>query len=122
MIHRVLVLACWAAALLALVMASLPHPPELWTRPDDATQHFVAFVVITLLARLAYPRARMLTLLIAIAAFGGLIELVQAIPALGRDCSLDDWMVDIAATAITLVLLEPIQIARERREAQRPSK
>ncbi len=113
--RRLIILAFWTAALVALVMACLPQPPKLWTDPDDSLQHFTAFATIATLARIGYPRAQMLTLLLAITAFGGLIELVQMIPALGRDSSFDDWMVDMAATSIALVLLEPLFAGVEER-------
>lgn len=93
-----------AAMLLALVMASLPQPPQLPGEPSDKVQHILAFTVLTLLASLAWPHAPKWKILAALSAFGTLIEAVQAIPALHRDASLLDWLADTAAIAVTLGL------------------
>ena len=39
----------WAAAIFALVMAVLPHPPELPGDPSDKLQHVAAFATLGLL-------------------------------------------------------------------------
>lgn len=117
MLRRLLVPTFWAALIFAFVMAVLPKPPALPGAPGDKVQHIIAFVVLTGLARLAYPRARAVTLFVAFAAFGTLIELVQLVPALGRTGALDDWIADVAATAVTLTLLEPLRALWRRRSA-----
>lgn len=93
------------AALFALVMASLPQPPQLLGRPSDKVQHIIAFVVLTLLARAAYPTAERWKIFFGLAAFGVLIEAVQTMPSLHRDASLLDWLVDSIAVAATLGVL-----------------
>lgn len=98
----VLRLAFCGAVLFAMVMASLPQPPQIPGQPSDKVQHILAFAVLTLLAVLAYPRARRWRLFASLAAFGALIEVVQAIPALHRDASVLDWLADCGAVAITL--------------------
>jgi hypothetical protein len=97
--------AFWCAALFALVMASLPHPPSLPGTPSDKIQHIIAFVSLTGLAAFAYPASRLATIFLALAGFGGAIELVQAIPALHRDASLLDWLADVSAVAVTLAVV-----------------
>jgi VanZ family protein len=93
-------IAFWAAMLVAFTMAALPHPPmvPVW----DKLQHMTAFVVLTLIGCLAYPRASRVKLTLGLVAFGGLIELVQMIPALGRDSDWHDWLADIFAVALAL--------------------
>ena len=101
---RLFRLLFWSALLFAFVMAVLPHPPRLPGEPGDKIQHILAFTVLSALAPLAYPRARLLAIAAALSAFGVLIELIQAIPALNRDSSALDWLADSAAIAIVLGL------------------
>ena len=94
-------IAFWVALVAAFTMAALPHPPVVhaW----DKLQHMAAFVVLTLLGWIAYPHASRVRLLLGLVAFGGLIELVQALPALQRDSDWHDWLADIMAIAIAAV-------------------
>lgn len=119
LLRRFFVVAFWAALIFAFVMAVLPQPPALPGDPGDKVQHIIAFAVLTGLARLAYPRARAVTLLLAFALFGGLIELTQMLPALGRTAALDDWLADVAATIVVLAVLDPARrlLARRTRSA-----
>ncbi len=98
------------ATLFALTMAVLPQPPLQGEVPDKWL-HALAFAVLTILARLAFPRRRALTLLVGLSALGALIELMQAIPASGRDASLADWVADILAVIFALGLLKVLQVA-----------
>lgn len=101
---RFLRLLFWAALIFAFVMAVLPHPPRLPGAPGDKIQHVLAFSVLSTLAPLAYPRARLLAVAAALSAFGVLIEIVQTVPALHRDGNVVDWLADSAAIAIVLGL------------------
>lgn len=94
--------AFWAAALFTLVMALLPHPPELANEPSDKFQHIAAFVTLSVLAAAAYPALSMPRIGAWLAGFGAAIEILQAIPALHRDCDLGDWTADCAAVVIAL--------------------
>jgi VanZ family protein len=98
-------LAFWAALLFAFVMAIVPHPPELPGAPSDKIQHVLAFLTLGALAFLAYPRSRPFGVGVGLSLFGALIELVQAIPALGRDSDVLDWIADTLAAALILFLL-----------------
>lgn len=109
--------AFWGAALFALVMASLPQPPLLPGTPSDKIQHIIAFVTLSGLAAFAYPAARVLVIFLALAGFGGAIELVQAIPALHRDASLLDWIADTASVGITLAAVAALRLVRSRHSA-----
>ena len=95
----------WAAAAFAFVMAVLPHPPRLPGDPSDKVLHVTAFATLGLLGAFAYPSASALRLLIPLSLFGGLIELVQAIPALNRDSDLVDWVADTVAAAAAVLLV-----------------
>lgn len=92
----------FAAMLFALIMASLPQPPEIPGHPSDKIQHIIAFVVLTILARAANPAAGQWKIFVGLVAFGLLIEAVQTIPALHRDASMLDWLADGIAVAVTL--------------------
>jgi hypothetical protein len=92
----------WAAALFALVMALMPHPPQIG-QASDKVQHMLAFAVLAGLAALAWPQ-RLLLVGLGLFAFGGLIELLQMIPSLHRDGQTLDWIADAAATATVLAL------------------
>ena len=92
-------LAFWAAALFALVMALLPHPPEFPGEPSDKVQHVAAFATLGLLGSFAYPAVRPRRLIIGLSLFGAFIEVAQAIPILHRDSDPLDWLADTVACA-----------------------
>lgn len=95
----------FAAALFAFVMAILPHPPHLMPYdPGDKVQHMVTFAVLAALARLAYLQTSALAIFLRLSAFGAVIELAQAIPALHRDADIWDWVADSAAILAVLAI------------------
>lgn len=102
--NRILQLAFWYAAAFAFVMAVLPHPPTVPFEPGDKFQHMLAFATLAALGTLAYPRLSALRLAAGLAAFGAAIEFIQMIPALHRDAELGDWIADILAVALSLVV------------------
>lgn len=97
----------WAASLFALVMALLPHPPQI-VEASDKVQHMLAFAVLAGLAALAWPR-RLLAVGAGLLAFGGLIELLQLIPGLHRNGDVADWAADGATVAAVLLLAAAIR-------------
>ena len=103
--QRLFPIAFWSAAAFALVMAALPKPPQIPGEPGDKIQHMVAFATLAALGAAAYPRAPLVRLLIGLAAFGALIEIIQLIPSLHRDAQLTDLLADIAAAAVMLGLV-----------------
>lgn len=102
-LRRKLPILFWAALVFAFLVAINPHPPDLPGRPSDKIQHIAAFVTLTTLALLAYPKAPRRTILIGLSAYGALIEATQAIPALHRDAELLDWVADTAAIIVILL-------------------
>jgi VanZ family protein len=104
LIERLFQFLFWSALVFAFIMASLPQPPSLPGNPSDKAQHILAFLVLSGLAAVAFPRLRLVVIFLGLAAFGGAIEAVQAIPALGRQTSWIDWLADIAAIAVVLLL------------------
>jgi VanZ family protein len=97
--------AFWSAALLALVMALLPQPPNLPFEPSDKFQHALAFMTLAALATFAYPRIPPLWIGIALSVFGAAIEFFQMIPAIHRDAQLSDWVIDTIAIFVVLILV-----------------
>jgi len=95
----------WAAALFTFVMAVLPHPPRLPGEPSDKVQHIVAFTTLGLLAAISFRGQCILRLALWLSLFGGLIEIVQAIPVLHRDSDILDWIADTAASSAALLLV-----------------
>jgi VanZ family protein len=104
--------AFWAAALFALVMALLPHPPAIPGNPSDKVQHIAAFAVLGLLGSWAYPRLSRVRLIVLLSLFGAMIEILQAMPALHRDSDPLDWLADTIACALVITIM---QRARRRR-------
>lgn len=110
---RLLRIAFWCALVFAFVMAVLPHPPPI--RVWDKLQHIAAFLVITLLGCAAYPRFSRVKLVLALIAFGGFIEIVQAIPVVHRDSDWHDWVADIIAVIGALALFQLFRRVRPAR-------
>ena len=94
--------AFWLAALFAFVMATLPYPVEFPT--SDKVQHMAAFFVITLLGCAGYRGLPRVKLMLAMFAFGAMIELVQLVPELHRDSEWSDWLADIVAVLAALAV------------------
>ena len=95
----------WAAIVVAVTMALLPHPPAL---PIDAYgdkfEHATAFAVMALLAAIAYPEVPLPRTAERLSFLGALIEVGQSIPALHRDCDIRDWFADTGAVVVVLGL------------------
>ena len=108
----------WLAAAFAFVMATLPHPPQLPGEPTDKVQHILAFAVLTILALSAYPRTPWGRVVLCLIAFGGLIELVQAIPALHRDSDWRDWLADAGAVLAALAVVQIVHLGWRRRASR----
>ncbi|WP_232834039.1 MULTISPECIES: hypothetical protein [unclassified Sphingomonas] len=84
-------------------MAFTPHPPHMPLPDNDKVQHMLAFGTLTILAVAGWPRAELLRIGERLSFVGALVEVVQSIPALHRDCDIHDWLAD--TTVIVGVLL-----------------
>lgn len=104
-----------AATIFAVTMALLPHPPQV-PITNDKTQHMLAFGVMTILSVMAYPNASLLRIGERLSFLGAMIELVQSIPALHRDCDIMDWVAD---TAIIIVVLAVVALKRRMGQRRR---
>ena len=102
------VIAFWACLIGAYVFALMPgrEAPSvfLW----DKLNHMLAFFVVTILYRLAYPRTPVVVIAVAMALFGSAIELSQAVPFIHRDAEWDDWFADCGAAIAGLIVAWPL--------------
>ena len=102
----------WCALVFALVMALLPQPPHLSIdRLGDKFEHMLAFSVLALLGSTAYPAMPLFRLGERLSFLGAMIEVLQSIPSLHRDCDIRDWIADTIAVTVMLCL---VYLARQR--------
>ncbi len=102
MVQRLFRILFWAALVFCFVMAVIPAPVELGG--SDKYQHIAAFATLTALALLAYREVNPLFLFAAVAAFGGLIEIVQGLSFVGRDSDVVDWFADVVSIVAVLLV------------------
>lgn len=103
-LNKRLLRAAFVIALVAVfVLALLPPPPvpEVVNSQDKAG-HFVVFAGLGLLGLAAWPR-HAATLIVALLAYGALIEVAQMLTAL-RQAETLDWLADAAGIATAVVL------------------
>lgn len=94
------------AVAVALTFALLPHPPHLPIDSlGDKVEHSLAFVVMTILAVGAYPEAPLPRIGERLSFLGALIEVLQSLPALHRDCDIFDWITDTIAIILALLIV-----------------
>lgn len=120
-IRRLFVIAFWLAAAFAYVQAVLPAADTVHLSAWDKLQHMIAFFTITFLARAAYPRIAIMLLFAGLAAFGGAIELSQAVPFVHRDAEWADWAADCIAIVAGLLVAWPFAVLADRRRGRRAS-
>ena len=99
----------WAALLFAYVCAIMPAQEAPKFSSSDKVEHMVAFLTLAILAAFAFPKATVLKVGIWLAVFGAFIEFSQAVPALHRDASVYDWVADVAAICVGLLIVRPLR-------------
>ncbi|THG39989.1 hypothetical protein [Sphingomonas olei] len=102
-----------AALVFAVTMALLPHPPKV-PIDSDKCQHMLAFGTLTILSVLAFPQTPLLRIGERLSFLGAMIEVVQSIPVLHRDCDIMDWVAD---TAVIIGVLVVVAISRRLRSS-----
>ena len=96
----------WLASIFAVVMAELPQPPKLpMDNFGDKATHMLAFATLAALAALGFPAANRWRIAERLSFLGALIEVVQSIPALQRDCDIRDWIADTLAIVVVTVIM-----------------
>ena len=114
----------WSAACLTLVMASLSVPIQFLNMASipgiasDKVQHMIAFATLGALAAAAYPRTRLLAILLGLSAFGGAIEIFQMNPLVSRDASWWDWIADTIAAGAMLFFVHRLRAKRRLETAE----
>ena len=100
-LRQVATVLFWLALATAVTMAGMRHPPHLpIDRFGDKFEHALAFATLTVLGDLAFPRMPRLLLVEHLSFLGALIEVMQSIPSLHRDCDIFDWITDTAAILV----------------------
>jgi VanZ family protein len=92
-----------AAVCFTLYMAWNPHPPHV-PISNDKIQHSLAFATLAILAAIAFPATPLPRIGERLSFLGALIEVVQSIPSLHRDCDIFDWIADTVAIALALLV------------------
>jgi len=96
-------------------MALLPHPPHLPIDSlGDKFEHSLAFSVLALLGTSAYPAMPLPRLGERLSFLGAMIEVLQSIPALHRDCDILDWVADTIAIIAMLSIGHLVRRSRVR--------
>lgn len=97
-------LALGLTLLLAVILAALTLSPVSAPEPvahSDKIYHVLAFAGLALPISVLRP-GWLLVAVPAFAGFGGMIEIIQ--PYVGRECSFNDWLADLAGIALGVVL------------------
>lgn len=115
-LHPIAQILFWLLAAAVLFLALVPGPLG-GIIASDVERHYLAFLVLPALAAYAWPRMSIPALWLAFVAFGGAIELLQLEMHLGRVGEWRDWINDMMATTISLVLAAAILRLRQDRIA-----
>jgi hypothetical protein len=103
----------WLCLAGAETLALLPHPPHVMGPVGDKVQHMLAFGTLALLGNFAFPRMPKLRLGERLSFLGALVEVLQSIPSLHRDCDIRDWIADTVAIAAVLTVLHLLRRLRK---------
>lgn len=112
LLRWLLIAMFWGALIFAVTMALIPKPPRVPGAPLDKVLHVLAFATLTTLWALAYPGTALFIILVALAALGGLIELVQGTAPINREASLADWCADILAILCVVIVFALVRAVR----------
>jgi len=104
---RIAFLLCLIAV---LTLSLVPSPPESLTTGWDKTNHLLGFSVLAVLGCWSYP-ARIAGVLMALLAYGALIEGLQALTP-HRFAEWSDWLADGLGLALGWGLVRIIMIVR----------
>lgn len=110
-------LAFSAIVIAAAVIAFADTAGSLPVQEYDAYLHFAAFVLVTLLALTAFPRAPLTTMLFALVLLGGITELLQFTPGLKRQPDLTDFGFNVLGIDVVLAIVTVARWKARRRQA-----
>ena len=120
LLRRLFIIAFWACVAIAYIAAIVPGRDAPTGLGWDKANHMLAFFTVTFLCRFAYPRLSPPVIALLMAAFGGAIELTQALPFIHRDAEWNDWFADCAATIVALLVAWPFSAWADRRQSGVP--
>jgi VanZ family protein len=109
---RIAQLLFWAALFFALFMALSPRPPAVAGNLGDKYQHMLAFGTLSILACAGYRKTPLSRLGERLSFLGALIEVMQSIPSLGRNCDFRDWVADTVVVAGVLAVVAAVRRLR----------
>ena len=94
---------CFCIALICVLLATL-LPIDIPVKfLGDKAQHLLSFFLLASIGVAAWGRRHVFLLCFALALTGGMIELLQATPLIGRDAEFLDWLADLVGIGIVLV-------------------
>lgn len=111
-VWRLLFYAALAGFAFLMVIPPQSVPDPMPNTLSDKAHHAISFVVLMVLAAMAYPRRSPLLLALLLVAFGGVMEMVQGSTNLGRQASWGDLVADAAGVGLALILLTGIRYWR----------
>lgn len=115
LLRRLFIATFWLCIAIAYVAAIVPGRDAPAGLGWDKANHMLAFFTVTFLCRFAYPRLPIGAVALLMAAFGGAIELSQALPFIHRDAEWNDWFADCAATGMALLVAWPLAMITNKR-------
>lgn len=99
----------WAALLFSYAAAIMPGDDAPSLGASDKTDHVVAFLVLTLLAAMAYAWRPWWFRAAGLSLYGAFIEVSQGTSFIGRDASFADWVADSAAILVASAIALAMQ-------------
>lgn len=103
------------ACLIGVAYALMPMPPKLPTNSwGDKVEHMLGFAALAVLALAAFPRMSRWLVVERLSFLGALVEVLQSIPGLGRDCDIRDWIADTVAVLVVVGLVALVSPRRRR--------
>ncbi len=91
-----------------LIDALLPSTHAVEIFKWDKANHLLAFITLSLLARIIWPRSNVVVTLLLLAGFGASIEILQALLGFGRDADWRDFVADVIAIMIGSAAASPV--------------
>ena len=106
---RLLAPLLWLTVI-AIYFLSVMPPDDAPRVASDKVEHMTAFLTLTIMAALAFPKLSPGLIAAGLAAFGAFIEFSQMLPIVHRDASALDWLADLCAIAFGLLVITPFRL------------
>lgn len=95
----------YIAGLILLIFANIEPGFATVGFENDKVNHFLAFAGFSVLSKIAFPRAEVRFVLVALLMFNAAIEVTQGILNNGRQPDVLDWVAGACATILVLFLI-----------------